>query len=176
MGLAPPTPPSVRALAAAAGCETVWLNELMRGVGAELLAAAGRRPWDPRGYLDGAFSPSDLLPVTAGSSEHLHVHPQTRRDPPRGGFLFHERGVARKGLECCGVLTSEQGSDEPGWDSVTAFPPPPLRGLPQGGGVPPRAAADRAASENSCRSHGAGGQPRGARRARVPGGEPAPSR
>ena len=46
-------------------------------------------------------------------------------------------------LECCGVLTSEQGRDEPSWDSISASAQPPRPGLREGGGLLPATGAGR---------------------------------
>lgn len=96
-----------------------------------------------RGYLGGASSPSNLLPVTAGSCRALDADkvsasatPNSPR-PSLGRFPLPARGVTGDGvLECCGVLTSEQGSDEPSCDSVTAFPYLPSRDCRRRRGAP----------------------------------------
>lgn len=42
--------------------------------------------------------------------------------PSRGRLPSARQGVTGEGvLECCGVLTSEPGSDGPSWDPITVF-------------------------------------------------------
>lgn len=81
-----------------------------------------------RGYLGRAFSPPTCsrLPLEApghlmGTKVSVSETPNALK-APRGGSFFPARGVTGEGvLECRGVLTSEQGSDEPSRDSITVF-------------------------------------------------------